>query len=84
MLSAEGMKGGNTSGFMALQNQPSRDSLAVCCLCPSEAVAALCTEMLPGADRLPVGLIKPTTGKIPGKLVKTQHFQRWNTSCAGA
>lgn len=42
----------------------------------TEAVAALCTEMLPGADRLPAGLIKPATGKIPRKLVKTQHFQR--------
>lgn len=71
MLSAEGMKRGNTSGFMALKNQPRWDSLAVCCLCPSELAAALCAEMLPGADRIPAGLIKPTAGKTPWKLSNT-------------
>lgn len=70
MLSAEGMKGGNTSGFMALQTQPGWDSLAVCCLCSSEAGAALCSQTLPGVTDCQQDRLNQLLEKSPGSLSK--------------
>lgn len=83
MLRTEGMKRGNTNGFMALQSQPSWDSLAVCCLCPQSLLQLYVLKCCLGLTGYQQDWLNQLLEESPGSC-QTQPFQCWNTSCVSA